>query len=168
MHLSKLFTSSSSSAARLRPALIAVVPVLNRQRQSYGMTAGVCQRSCHSGHCDFESNSAFVCERNVQQLQESVLNTTAFVLGLALSDIRGYKMEAVEACCPQMLINRMTTSPGLSECERRNPETHHNTPVEDESSFTSGTIPKTNTCAKRDRHCGESIRRAPPRYYAKE
>ena len=30
-------------------------------------------------------------------LQESVLNTTAFVLGLALSDVRGYKMEAVEA-----------------------------------------------------------------------
>ncbi|CAE7589381.1 Pcsk5 [Symbiodinium sp. CCMP2592] len=29
-------------------------------------------------------------------IQESVLNTTAFVLGLALSDIRGYKMEAVE------------------------------------------------------------------------
>ena len=71
-----------------------------------------------------------------------MLNTTAFVLGLALSDIRGYKMEAVEACCPQILINRMTTSPGLSECERRNPETHHNTPVEDESSFTSGDYPK--------------------------
>ena len=96
-----------------------------------------------------------------------MLNTTAFVLGLALSDIRGYKMEAVEACCPQILINRMTTSPGLSECERRNPETHHNTPVEDESSFTSGTIPKTNTCAKRDRHCGESIRRAPPKILCK-
>ena len=36
-----------------------------------------------------------------------MLNTTAFVLGLALSDIRGYKMEAVEVCCPQVINNLM-------------------------------------------------------------
>ncbi|CAJ1450865.1 unnamed protein product [Effrenium voratum] len=49
-----------------------------------------------SFYMQFQFRSTFQAFAADAMIQESVVNTTAFVLGLALSDVRAYKMELVE------------------------------------------------------------------------